>query len=469
MSSTVSSTSSSTTGTSTTSTAKSTAASTAALFQASGLSSGIDTAAIVDALIQADSVQLNSLKQKESDYQVQISTLGTLVSQVKGLYQAASDLSTNGVASIVPTSTFSDFTTTGSAKAEGNYAIQVNQLAKAAKMRSASFTSAQDASVVPDGALKFSINGTTTASIDTTGKTLADVAEAINQNIPGLTASIISTNTGYYLNVARTTTGYTTTADAALTIVSDPGLGLVTQQAAQNASLTIDGLAVSRQSNTISDVVSGITLNLMGNSGVTNNVSLAANASGTEAALTTFVDAYNTLAKTLTSQLVTDPNQSYGDTLIGYSTSSTIENAMQSMLSQTVVASGGVRTLADLGLELQRDGTLQLNPLTLQNAVKASPSAVNAVFSTATTGIAATLKTLSNNQTNLLTGTLVLQQNSLTSNVSDLSDQETRAQAYLDAERTRLVAQFTNMETLISGYKSATSYLDQVANLKIGG
>ena len=467
MSSSVTSTSSSTTGTSTTSTAQSTAAATAALFQTSGLSSGLDTSVIVDALIQADSVQLNFLKQKESDYQVQISTLGTLVSQVKALQTAASNLATNGVVSIVPTTTFADFTTSGSAKAEGNYAIQVSQLAKAAKMRSNSFTSAQDAAVVPDGTLQFSIDGTATKSIDTTGKTLADVAEAINQSIGGLTASVISTNSGYYLNVARTSTGFSTTEGAALTVVSDAGLGLVTQQSAKNASLTIDGLPVSRQSNTISDVVPGITLNLTGNSGVSNSVNFAADASGTEKALTTFVDAYNTLAKTLTSQLVTDPNQSYGDTLVGYSTSSTIERSMQSMLSQTVLASGGVRTLADLGLELQRDGTLELNTVTMQKAIQASPSAVNAIFSTATTGIAATLKTLSNNQTNLLTGTLVLQQNSLTSSVSDLSDQELSAQAYLDAERVRLVEQFTNMETLISGYKTATSYLTQIANLQI--
>jgi flagellar hook-associated protein 2 len=231
--------------------------------------------------------------------------------------------------------------------------------------------------------------------------------------------------------------------------------------------LTIDGLPVSRQSNAISDVVPGITLNLTGNSGVSNSVSFAADSSGTEKALTTFVDAYNTLEQTLSSQLVTDPTQTYGDTLLGHSTTSSIEDSMQSMLSQTVLASGGVRTLADLGLELQRDGTLQLNVATLQNAIQSSPSAVNAIFSTATTGIAATIKTLSDNQTNLLTGSLVLQQNSLESSVSDLSDQEVSAQAYLDAERAQLVEQFTNMETLISGYKTATSYLTQIANLQI--
>jgi flagellar hook-associated protein 2 len=460
------STSSSTTAASTTQTLQS---ATSALFQASGLASGINTSSIVDALIAVDSVQLNSLKQKQSDYQVQMSTLGTVVSQLQALQGAAASLGSNGVVSIKPTSTYSDFTTTGSAKAEGNYNIQVTQLAKAAKMRSASFTSAQDTAVIPSGTLQFSIDGTNTVAIDTTGKTLADIAEAINQNISGLNASVISTNTGYYLNVARASTGYATTAGAALAVVSDPGLGIVTQQAAQNAALTVDGLPVSRQSNNVSDVVPGITLNLTGSSGVSNSVTFAADSSGTSTSLQSFVDAYNTLAKTLNSQLVTDPSQQYGDSLLSHTTTSTVENAMQGMLSQVVVPSGSVRTLADLGLELQRDGTLNLNLITMTKAIQNSPSAVNAIFSTATTGIAATLKTLSDNQTNAATGTLILQQDSLQSSISDLTDQETSAQAYLDAERQQLVAQFTNMETLISGYQSATSYLTQVANLKIGG
>jgi flagellar hook-associated protein 2 len=440
---------------------------TSALFQASGLASGLDTGAIVDALIAADSVQLNALKQKQSDYQVQISTLGTLVSQLQELKSSAAGLATNGVVSIRPTSTYSDFTTSGSAKAEGNYTIQVSLLAKAAKMRSTTFASAQDTEIIPSGTLQFSIDGTATTSIDTTGKTLADIAEAINQGIPGLTASVISTDTGYYLNVARSSTGYSTTAEEALTVVSDPGLGLTLQQSAQNASLTVDGLPVSRQSNTISDVISGVTLNLTGNSGVSHSVTFAADSTGTEEALSTFVDAYNALAATLSSQLVTDPTQEYGASLLSHTTTSTIENAMQSMLSQIVVSTGSVRTLADLGIEIQRDGTLYLNPLALTSAVQSSPSAVNAIFSNATTGIAATVKTLVDRQTNAVSGTLTLEESSLEASISDMDDQKARLQAYLDAERVRLVAEFTAMETLISGYNAAAGYLTQIANLKL--
>ena len=194
---------------SSTSSSSSTATSslTSALFQASGIASGLDTNSIVNGLITAESGPLNQLKQKQTDYNVQISTLGTLVTQLQALQTAASDLATNGVVAIQPTASYSDFTVTGSAKTEGSYAINVQQVAKEAKMRSKSFTSAQDASVVADGNLVLSIDGKNSVTIDTTGKTLADVAEAINQNISGLNASVISTSSGYYLNVARKDTG----------------------------------------------------------------------------------------------------------------------------------------------------------------------------------------------------------------------------------------------------------------------
>jgi flagellar hook-associated protein 2 len=428
----------------------------------------MDTASIVDNLILADSAPLNRIKQRQTDYNVQISTLGTLVTQLQAFQTAATNLSTSGVVAIQPSTTFSDFTTSGSAKSEGSYTLNIQQVAKEAKMRSQSFSSAQDASVVPDGNLTFSIDGTNTATIDTTGKTLADIAEAINQGISGLNASVISTTSGYYLNVSKKDTGYSTTDTAALTVVSDPGLKLATTQTAQNAKLTIDGLSVERPSNTLTDVISGLTLNLTGASGTDENVTLAANSTNTQTALNSFVSAYNTLQATVHSQLVTDPTVAYGDTLLDHSAMTTVESAMQRLTSQLVLPSGSVRTLADLGIELQQDGSLTLNAYTLNNAISANPGAVNAIFSTATTGIGDVVKSLVDAQTNPLSGALVTQQSSLQQSISEMNDQVTSQQSYLDAERTRLTAQFTAMEQLVSGFTSAGSYLTQLANLKVG-
>jgi flagellar hook-associated protein 2 len=306
-------------------------------------------------------------------------------------------------------------------------------------------------------------------TIDTTGKTLADVAEAINQNISGLNASVISTSSGYYLNVARKDTGFATTAAAALTVVSDPGLGLTLQQSAQNAKLTVDGLAVERSSNAITDIVTGATLHLTGSSNTDNQVTFAANSANTETALKSFVSAYNTLGATVRSQLVTDPSVAYGDTLLNHSSMTSIQSTMQRMLSQMVVPSGSVRILADLGLELQQDGTLSLNTFALDNAIAKNAGAVNAIFSTSKTGIGDVVKSLATHQTSSATGALIIQQRSLQSSISQIDDRTKEMQSNLDMERTRLVSQFTAMEQLISGFTSAGSYLTQIANLKISG
>ncbi|MGD0835194.1 MAG: flagellar filament capping protein FliD [Polyangia bacterium] len=526
------------------------------LLQQSGVGSSLDTSSIVSELIQADSAPLTNMEQEQSDDQTQLSTLGALVSQLQSLQSAATTLSTSGVVDIQPSSTYSDFTTSGSATTEGNYTIQVNQLATTAQMRSQAFASADDSSLIPAGTLQFAIDGKATASINTAGMSLNDIAQAINNNMGGLTASVIATANGNYLDVARSSTGYSSTPEAALTVVSDPGLGLITpatvqsqsyssadnaslvpsgtlqfdidgqatasintsgkslaqiaqainsnisglsasvvstsngyalsvtspdaanlsvasdpgldlalQPTVQNAELTVDGLPVSSPSNAIQNVIPGLTLQLTGASGTTNNVSLAADSSGSEAALQNFVTAYNTVIQTLNSQIDVSSSQADPGSLIDFGIATGIENQMQAMLSQVVVSGGSVQTLSDLGLEIQKDGTLDLNSTTLASAVQADPNAVNAVFSTATSGIAATVTNLVNEETASKSGALTVAQSSLNSNITNLTSQESNFQTYLDQEQEQLTDEYTNMETTVNGFNAAKSYLDEVNTL----
>jgi len=327
-----------------------------------------------------------------------------------------------------------------------------------ATMQSQSYSSADEASLVPSGTLQFDIDGQATSSIDTSGKSLAQIAQAINSNISGLSASVISTSNGYALSV--------TSPDAAnLTVASDPGLDLTLQPTVQNAELTVDGLPVSSPSNAIQNVIPGLTLQLTGASGTTNNVSLAANSSGSEAALQNFVTSYNTVVQTLNSQIDVSSSQADPGSLIDFGTATDIENQMQAMLSQVVVSGGSVQTLSDLGLEIQKDGTLDLNSTTLASAVQADPNAVNAVFSTATTGIAAAVTNLVTQETAPKSGALTVAQSSLNSDITKLTSQESEFQTYLDQEQEQLTDQFTNMETTVNGYNAASAYLNEVNTL----
>jgi flagellar hook-associated protein 2 len=438
------------------------------LFQAGGLASGLDTTSIVNSIITADSAPLQQVQSEQAAYQVQISTMATLTAKLQALQSATDALATTGLAPITADSTYADFTATGSAPAEGSYTVQVETMARAAKMRSDPFSSAQDPNALGlTGNLQFSIDGVTSPStaIDMTGKSLADLADAINKQIPQLTASVVSSGTSYSLSVTRNSTGYTSTmSDQALQVVSGQGLNLQTVQQAQNASLKVDNLEIQSQSNTITGAIPGVTLNLRGQSNVATDVNFARDTSSSAASIQNFITAYNDVVTQLNTQLRPDPSQAATNNPVAGASFLSLERDLQGLLSTDVNSSGTVRSLSDLNVSMQDDGTLVLDQATYQetfaDAVAADPQGANRLFTTASTGIAALVDTLVARQTDPVDGALVGETTLLKSNISSLDDTVNYWQAYLDNERTRLTSEFTAMEGTIATLNMASNYLN---------
>jgi flagellar hook-associated protein 2 len=450
------------------------------LFQAGGLASGLDTNSIVNSIITADSAPMLQLQKQQAAFSVQISTVATLTSQLQAFRTATDTLAASGLAPIKADSTYDDFTVAGSAPAEGNYTVQVEHMALAAKMRSKSFTSAQDpAAVGLTGTLQFSIDGVTspTTAIDLTGKGLADIADAINKQVPQVSASVISTGSGYRLSVIRNSTGYATTAEGALQIVgADPGLDLQPIQLAQNALVKVDNLEIQSQSNTINNAIAGVTLILRGQSNAATAVSFARDTSSSAASIQSFITAYNDVVKTLNSQLRPDPSQAdtnnplAGATLLGF------QRSMQGLLSAKVNSSGTVTTLSDLNVSMQDDGTLVLDKVAYQKtfaaALASDPQAANQIFTTAKTGIGALVDAMVKRQVESTTvdlpdgsslfveGALVGETKLLQDGITSLDSTVATWQTRLDSERARLSAQFTAMETTIASLNMASNYLN---------
>jgi flagellar hook-associated protein 2 len=456
--------------------------STTSRYQASGLASGVDTASIVDSIIESDSAPMKQVQKTQDAYSVQISTIATLKSKLETLKSAADSLSSTGLASISASSTYSDFTVSGQASTEGDYSVRVESVARAAKMRSASFTSAQDASVVgASGSLQFSINGKTTDAIDVTNKSLADIAEAINDKISGVTASVISTGSGYRLSVVRSDTGYTTdTADGALQVVQDAGLTLSTVQQAQNASVYVDGLQITRQSNAITGAIPGVTLNLTGQSNVATNVGFIRDTSSAETKINDFITAYNDVVSSLNEQLRPDPNTASTNNAMAGTFLYSLQKDMQNLVAAKVNSSGGIQSLADLNVNLKDDGTLALDQHSFQSTfadmVDSDPTAANKIFTDSTNGIGALVDKLVARQidgttvkkadgtTLFVEGALNAETKLLQNNITALDSTIAYWQARLDTERTRLTSSFTAMESIISKLNSTSSYLDQLFN-----
>jgi flagellar hook-associated protein 2 len=136
-----------------------------------------------------------------------------------------------------------------------------------------------------------------------------------------------------------------------------------------------------------------------------------------------------------------------------------LERKLQNLMSAQVVANGAHRTLADIGVKTQNDGTLTLDDTTFNAAIAKDPRGVDAIFSTATTGIAAQTKNLSTTFTDSVNGQLVQRTTSLKKNIKDLDTANHRLQDHVDSFKLQLQAQFSRMESLISSYNSIGSFL----------
>jgi flagellar hook-associated protein 2 len=450
--------------------------STTAAFTAGGLASGMDTNSIIDSLVQLESRPITLLQNQQTALKTQVSSVGSIVSKLQALQTAAKALKTDGVLSVSTSSTNTTFAAVaGSAATAGRYAVQVQALARAAQARSAAFTSAS--APVSGGTLNLTVQGTAYAITIADGTSLTDVAAQIRASGAPITATVLSDGTSTYLSLTNRDTGYPLTGQAsdALSISFTAAAGATGQlpgfavtQTAQNAVLSVDGLSLTRQSNSVSDAIPGVTLTLK-SLGAQEDLVLANDPAGTKAKLQQFITAYNDVIKLVQTQLAPTADTDRTKTLTGDRAVRDLQQRLQRLTSTTVSGLSTVRALADLGVKTARDGTLSLDDKTLSAAIARDPQAVNALFQTSTTGLGDVVSSLVDTEIQSGTGALTLDQKRLNDTISSLDDQIASAQARVDKYRATLVAQFTAMEKTISSLKSVSAFLtsqDQRASSK---
>ncbi len=437
-------------------------------YSVSGLASNLDTSSIVDKLVELESAPLTQLKNKQTAMKSQVSILGTIASKMDALKTAMKGLSDDGVLAVTNASSAVGYSATpGSDASAGRYSIQTLSLANAAKARSTAFSSS--ASEVKAGTLSISVSGTAYSVAIAQGATLADVAETISTSGAPVTASVISDGTQSYLSITNKDTGYTIGGDPSNALVitesstgsSGTALGATITSAATNARVKVDGLTIERKSNEISDAVPGTTLTLKQITSTAEDLVLASDRDGTAERLNTFITAYNDVLSTVQKQLAVGAATDRESTLAGDSVLRTLQSSIQRLITSEVSATGAVRTLADLGVKTGRDGTLSLDETVLSRAISADPSAVNNLFSDATSGLGTLASAMVDKFVNSSDGLLTSRTKSLNKRVDQLDDDQARMQLRIDSYRDRLVAQFTAMETVISSLKVTQQFLDQ--------
>jgi flagellar hook-associated protein 2 len=406
----------------------------------------------------------------------QISALGSLKGALSTFQGSLSALATSSAfnAQTASSSNQSVFTATaGSGAASGAYGITVSQLAQGQQLLSNPFAGGGSATT-GTGTLSIAVGGSTfNVTVSSTNNTLNGIAAAINSasGNPGVTATVLQGSDGGHLVLTSSLTGAANTLQVTET---DGGTGLAnltygsgntanyTQQAAAlDAQFSVAGVNSTSSSNTVTNAISGVTLNLLGKtSGTPATLTVSSDTSSVQANISKFVAAYNTLAGTFNTLGTFDSTTNTAGPMLGNpiltGTESEVRGALNSIVS---TGSPTYNTLASIGITSNSDGTLSVDTTALSNALSSNFNAVSQLFS-GTNGIAASLNTQIGNalgSNGFITDaaqSLTKQSNALTQQTNALGTQMASLQA-------SLTTQFTALNTLLSSLQSTSAYLSQ--------
>ena len=160
------------------------------------------------------------------------------------------------------------------------------------------------------------------------------------------------------------------------------GKNLSQLQTAQDALLTIDGISISKPSNTITDALQGVSINLLKTSADVVNLNISTDAAAIETSVKSFVTAYNSLNTTIRNLTKYDESTKTGGALLGDSTTRGIANRLKSMLTSSIGTGSSLNTLSQIGIAFQKDGTLALDSTKLQDKISTNFSDIAKLFAT---------------------------------------------------------------------------------------
>jgi flagellar hook-associated protein 2 len=452
------------------------ASSPSALITSTGIGSGLNISAIVSSLTtNYGAAQTNQLTAQQNSLDAQVSAYGTFTSALDTLQASLTSLQNPsqlaGFDATVADKTIASATTTSDAVA-GQYTLEVQNLATAASLTSKPIASAS--STVGTGSLQISVGGATSSiTIDSTDNTLSGIAAAINSdpNNPGVTASIITASDGARLVLTGTTTG----ASNAITVTQSGGDGglssltydpaqnltnLTQTQAAQDANFTINGFAATSSSNQVSSAITGVTLNLLAASaaGTPTNLTISPDTTAATTSINSFVTALNGVLSSIQSLTGYNVSTQTAGALNGNATLESFQNQLENILDQ--VNSGGstgVKSLSDLGVTANANGSFDSNATTLGNALSSSLTSVGNLLG-GTNGIATKLNSLINGYTQP-GGLLATINTGLQSSLKNVATQQAALTAELATYSATLTQEYNAMDTAVASLKETQTYL----------
>ena len=365
-----------------------------------GAGSGIDVKALAQSLVDAEKTpKKERIDEKIAKTEAKITGYGAVkfaLSELKNAFAKINDASDFN--SIKPNNTQpSAFGVTASSTAEaGSYSIEVVRTALAQRTASSNF--AARATPLNGGAafkLNLTVGGVSKGDINVTTATPAGMVSAINGAKLGVTAQLINTGSGFNVVVTGETgaaQSFSLTSDDGTATGNNPkvpvtGVSFATSlQTATDASFKVNGLTVTRGSNTVNDVIEGVTLDLFASTTGAARLDLNRDTAGIKDNIKGLVTAYNDFEETL--KILGDRAsevEDFGGALAGESLLQSVRNQVRALVTNTSTTPGtNIRAARDVGLSLDRLGKLTLDEAKLDAALQNNFTQVSTMFTAGT-------------------------------------------------------------------------------------
>ncbi len=432
-----------------------------------GIQSGFDSASVVQKLIALQArpidLKLAQLEAKETELEV-FQSLRTQLQTFQSALQkmnTASRFSANTASFNVNAGTGNvlSASTTSSAVA-GTHNIDVTGLNQVGIVISDS-TYANLSDPVSSNAnhdFRITLGGVTTPFDDIGNNSVQELIDTINASDVEVTASAVDTGSGYKIVIEGNNPGSANTVAARLRI---PGPDEIydSVQDASDATLTVNGIDYTRTTNSISDIITGVTLDL--ESIGSGSLVIASDTTEITANIQDFVNGFNTLIGFIDEQTEFNPETFAAATLFGNSTVQGLETTLRRIATGQVTGGSTYEFLSQIGITTQSDGTLSLDEAKLKNALATDLTNVVELF-TSSNGV---ITRLDNEMSVLLDssqqGPLTSELDSLTGSIDDLNDTLLRMDERLEIFEKKIRQEFINLEIILGRLDSQRNAFQQ--------
>jgi flagellar hook-associated protein 2 len=470
--------------------------------QSLGVGSGLDASGIISQLLAIERQPLQRLQKAANEVQTQISAYGTVRAKVDALGSTAEALANaNGWSDTtvnVNGSTALKVTASGSSEPV-ELDIEVEQLAQRQSTSTKAFDSAAD--TVGAGKLVIKLGSWTedfgeftarnpvaemTISIES-GDSLEDIRTKINAEGFGITATLLNDSSGTRLVFRSIETGeqngftiedqYDSPSHVQgslepLSFLVQPASASVAgakgNSVATNLKATINGAPVASASNTLTNVLEGVTVQALGTTSSTAKVTIERDLAGMKSRVDSFVSAYNDLMAYVKQQTAYNAETKTAATLQGDRVAVGLQNMLRSSVTGSSEASAVFERLSSVGIELQPDGSLKTNASKLNTALENLPE-VAALFSrneadATQDGVARRLADLVDELTSS-DGPVSSRQDGLRERLKRNQTEQDKMNDRLARVEARLQAQYTALDTKMASLTGLSQYVSQQVKL----